>query len=193
MGIIEDTLIRDPYDPFSTEWQRKILLLCQSSKMLDSSEQISLEGAFLQKKYGTFRYLESLKNKKYPFDPKNRNKYPGSWPTIRKRAIESAKGRCENCKVKNGTKNPRTRRRKVKNPRARRRIVLVVAHLDHNPQNCDESNLKVLCRSCHMVNDAPLRRYYWETRMNDWWLKEGRQAAMKLGLWKRTRKKRKVS
>lgn len=176
---LEDDYIRDPYDPEITEWQSKILLLCGRSKMLDIREQISLEGAFWRKEYGTFKYLESLKNKKYPFDPKNRNKYPGKWPSIRKKAIENARDRCQKCRVKNGSKNRRTRKR----------IVLVVAHLDHNPQNCAESNLEVLCRSCHMVNDAPLRRYYWETRMNEWWLREGRQAAIKLGLWKAVKNK----
>lgn len=28
-------------------------------------------------------------------------------------------------------------------------IVLTVAHLDHNPANCEDSNLKALCQKCH--------------------------------------------
>lgn len=33
-------------------------------------------------------------------------------------------------------------------------VVLTVAHLDHNPANNDESNLKALCQRCHLVHDA---------------------------------------
>lgn len=34
-------------------------------------------------------------------------------------------------------------------------IQLGVAHLDQNPANNDPSNLKVLCRGCHLRYDAP--------------------------------------
>ena len=33
-------------------------------------------------------------------------------------------------------------------------IVLTVAHLDHDPRNCDLSNLKALCQYCHLHYDA---------------------------------------
>lgn len=32
-------------------------------------------------------------------------------------------------------------------------IVLTVAHLDHDPQNCDPRNLKALCQACHLRYD----------------------------------------
>lgn len=32
-------------------------------------------------------------------------------------------------------------------------IVLTVAHLDHDPRNCDPSNLKALCQRCHLRYD----------------------------------------
>ncbi len=32
-------------------------------------------------------------------------------------------------------------------------IVLTVAHLDHNPRNCEVSNLKALCQRCHLRYD----------------------------------------
>ncbi len=38
------------------------------------------------------------------------------------------------------------------------RVVLTVAHLDHQPQNCDPANLRALCQRCHNVYDAPMRR-----------------------------------
>jgi glyoxylase-like metal-dependent hydrolase (beta-lactamase superfamily II) len=33
------------------------------------------------------------------------------------------------------------------------RIVLTVAHLDHNEANNDESNLRALCQRCHFAHD----------------------------------------
>lgn len=36
------------------------------------------------------------------------------------------------------------------------RFVLTVAHLDHNPANCDPDNLKALCAPCHLRYDAKM-------------------------------------
>jgi hypothetical protein len=33
------------------------------------------------------------------------------------------------------------------------RIILTVAHLDHQPENCDESNLLAMCQRCHLRYD----------------------------------------
>lgn len=33
-------------------------------------------------------------------------------------------------------------------------IVLTVAHLDHDPRNCDPTNLKALCQRCHLRYDT---------------------------------------
>jgi hypothetical protein len=33
-------------------------------------------------------------------------------------------------------------------------IVLTVAHLDHDPRNCERSNLKALCQYCHLHYDS---------------------------------------
>lgn len=33
------------------------------------------------------------------------------------------------------------------------RIVLTVAHLDHQPENCDPANLRALCQRCHLFHD----------------------------------------
>jgi 5-methylcytosine-specific restriction endonuclease McrA len=38
------------------------------------------------------------------------------------------------------------------------RIVLTVAHLDHQPENCAPENLKALCQRCHNRYDARHRR-----------------------------------
>ena len=36
-------------------------------------------------------------------------------------------------------------------------IVLTIAHLDHNPENCAGSNLASLCQRCHNIYDRPHR------------------------------------
>ncbi len=37
-------------------------------------------------------------------------------------------------------------------------VVLTVAHLDHQPWNCADENLKAMCQRCHNRYDAPMRR-----------------------------------
>lgn len=37
-------------------------------------------------------------------------------------------------------------------------IVLTIAHLDHQPENCDPDNLRAWCQRCHNRYDAPHRR-----------------------------------
>jgi len=34
------------------------------------------------------------------------------------------------------------------------KVVLTVAHLDHTPENCDDSNLRAMCQRCHLRYDA---------------------------------------
>lgn len=38
------------------------------------------------------------------------------------------------------------------------KVVLTVAHLDHQPENCDPDNLRAWCQRCHNAYDAPMRR-----------------------------------
>jgi 5-methylcytosine-specific restriction endonuclease McrA len=47
---------------------------------------------------------------------------------------ERARQRCESCGVGN-------------------RIVLTVAHLDHQPENVRDDNLRALCQRCHLRYD----------------------------------------
>lgn len=44
---------------------------------------------------------------------------------------------------------------------ARGRVVITVAHLDHNPENNDLTNLAALCPACHLRYDA---QHHAETR-----------------------------
>lgn len=38
------------------------------------------------------------------------------------------------------------------------RIILTVAHLDHQPENCAPENLRALCQRCHLAYDADLHK-----------------------------------
>lgn len=50
--------------------------------------------------------------------------------------------------------NPTTAPFEVSHESVRKvRVVLTVAHLDHNPENCAEENLSALCQACHLAHD----------------------------------------
>lgn len=48
-----------------------------------------------------------------------------------------------------------------------KRVVLTVAHLDHQPENCDPENLRAWCQRCHNVYDAPMRKAGIKQRARD--------------------------
>lgn len=39
-----------------------------------------------------------------------------------------------------------------------KQIILAAAHLDHDPTNSSEENLKALCQRCHLAHDRPHHR-----------------------------------
>lgn len=104
--------------------------------------------------------------------PMDRRRYPTDWPAISRAARERAGWRCEQCGAPHGELVVRDRR----DPAAWRpfdcyadadsddaglrvvRIVLTVAHLDHDPRNCDPANLRAWCQRCHLAYDAELHR-----------------------------------
>jgi hypothetical protein len=110
-----------------------------------------------------------------PIRPENRDRYPKDWPAISKHIRERAGNKCEQCGVANGvfaarskdaymlsdgrvfdaeTGEPRGKVRGSEFPALRwTTIVLTVAHLDHTPENCDDSNLRCLCQRCHLAHD----------------------------------------
>lgn len=49
----------------------------------------------------------------------------------------------------------------VANPITGSKVVLTVAHLDHQPENCADENLKAMCQRCHLAYD---RGHHRETR-----------------------------
>lgn len=121
-----------------------------------------------------------------PIRPENKDRYPKDWPDISQRVRAAAGWKCEWCGVPNGELGGRLpggtwckaagwdhpADRPVEGethpchlPLEDRcimlrivRIVLTVAHLDHQPENCARENLKALCQRCHNLYDAPKRR-----------------------------------
>lgn len=63
--------------------------------------------------------------------------YPEDWEEISIKIRKKRKNRCEFCGITD------YKARKTNN-------ALTVHHLDYNPQNNDEKNLKLLCAKCHL-------------------------------------------
>ncbi len=101
--------------------------------------------------------------------PFKRNLYPKNWKDISVEIRKRADNRCEFCGVENGAKGWRdkhgefhqfhelasvsVRDLRLMTGKPVIAIVLTVAHLDHNPANCDPANLKALCQMCHLRYD----------------------------------------
>lgn len=89
-----------------------------------------------------------------PIRPENKALYPADWKRI-SMAIRRDRARwaCEAipgegvCGAVNGLPHPITGAK----------VVLTVAHLDHDPTNCAPENLRALCQRCHNRYDAPTR------------------------------------
>ena len=95
-----------------------------------------------------------------PFD---RSKYPKDWPAISRRIRARSGGRCEcmgECGLHRTTPGPRRCTELNGEPAkfARGRVVLTVAHLNHDPQDCRDENLRALCQRCHLRYDSQLHQ-----------------------------------
>ncbi len=84
-----------------------------------------------------------------PIRPENKARYPKNWKQIADGIRERAGQKCEgspdypDCKAENGKPHPLTGSK----------VVLTVAHLDHQPENCEPDNLKAWCQKCHLNYD----------------------------------------
>jgi 5-methylcytosine-specific restriction endonuclease McrA len=93
--------------------------------------------------------------------PFHKERYPKNWKEISLRIRARSGGKCEFCGAENYKPHPLTGSK----------VVLTVAHLDHDPMNCDgmenveeiesvpllpikKSNLRALCQKCHLTYDA---------------------------------------
>ena len=85
-----------------------------------------------------------------PIRAENRALYPKDWDTISLAIRHQRAGNVcemEGCGAVNGQPHPITGSK----------VVLTVAHLDHDPRNCDPANLKAWCQKCHNTYDGPMR------------------------------------
>ncbi len=89
--------------------------------------------------------------------PIDYSKYPPNWKkVIRPRILRRAKNVCEgspiypNCRAVNGDIHPITHSK----------VVLTIAHLDHDPENWDvqDHRLRAWCQRCHFAYDKAHRK-----------------------------------
>lgn len=88
-----------------------------------------------------------------PIRQSERERYPKEWHDISKRIRARGGDACEGvpgeppCRAMQGAPHPITGSI----------VVLTVAHLDHQPENCEDGNLRALCQRCHNRYDRPHR------------------------------------
>lgn len=87
--------------------------------------------------------------------PIDYNDYPADWKETRKRILERAGNKCEKCGCQN---HLWVRRGEDKEgfPKLTM-IVLTIAHLDHDKENHQvaDDRLMALCQKCHLQYDLP--------------------------------------
>lgn len=83
---------------------------------------------------------------------KDPSRYPANWKEISLSIKIRAGWRCEGspaypgCRAEHGQPHPITGSR----------VIITVAHMNHDPSDCTEDNLKAMCQRCHLTYDAPL-------------------------------------
>jgi hypothetical protein len=94
-----------------------------------------------------------------------RHLYPADWKDISARIrFERAQNVCEcggRCDRHDGACGARNR---DPHPVTGSRVVLTVAHLDHDPTHNKEDNLRAMCQRCHLAYDRVQHRKTREAR-----------------------------
>lgn len=92
-----------------------------------------------------------------PISPERMKLYPGGstnskeWKSFRASLIERAGNACEgtpqqpDCRAANGQPHPVTGSK----------VVLTIAHMDHDESHSDPERCRALCQRCHLRWDAP--------------------------------------
>lgn len=100
--------------------------------------------------------------------PIDLSKYPKDWKVIAKRIKDKALWRCQQCgkpcRIPGETwEGFRVRLALVGNEKWLKefdekhgRFTLTTAHLNHNPQDCRDSNLRAMCSVCHLRYDKEI-------------------------------------
>lgn len=101
-----------------------------------------------------------------PIRKENRERYPKDWDAISHRIrFVRAAGQCE-CLGECGMPGHAAQGGRCSNHHGGPSVysgaivVLTTAHLDHTPENCEDSNLKAMCQGCHLWYD---REHHAET------------------------------
>jgi len=81
-----------------------------------------------------------------PISPNKKKNYVGWWKQLREWILQRADNRCEFC----GVKNYSIRKNGSK-------VILTIAHLDHDETHGDPSRLAALCQACHNKWDGKYR------------------------------------
>lgn len=100
--------------------------------------------------------------------PINYKEYPANWKQLRREVLERADNCCEFCGVENysvvrrfgkGLHDWCYVKNTLKSPTKLTKIVLTVAHLDHDKHNHAVSidRLRALCQRCHLAYDLKHR------------------------------------
>jgi len=105
---------------------------------------------------------DSMYGDRMPIDYSN---YPKDWKAIRARILERAGMQCE-CRGECGRHRGRCAARQYQpHPDTRSRVVLTIAHLNHNVGDSRDDNLRAMCQRCHISYDARLHaRHARQTR-----------------------------
>lgn len=95
-----------------------------------------------------------------PISPDRMRLYPGGsihskeWKAFRAELLERASHCCEGtpqhpeCRAENGQPHPETGGK----------VVLTIAHMDHDESHADAQRCRALCQRCHNKWDAPHRK-----------------------------------
>jgi hypothetical protein len=90
--------------------------------------------------------------------PMIRARYPANWQAIALGVKEKADWCCQECGRRCQRPDESMAQLRSRIGKARpRQYLLTVAHLDQNPANCDDDNLKALCTVCHLRYDRQFR------------------------------------
>lgn len=120
-----------------------------------------------------------------PIKKENKDKYPKNWAQIRAHILARANNCCEFCGAENKSiavykdgvleqhispsaanyatnasikqEAYSTADGKIIHKYRHSVVVLTIAHLDQNPENCNDDNLRALCQKCHNKLDGPYR------------------------------------
>jgi hypothetical protein len=106
-----------------------------------------------------------------PLSKEKRAKYPKNWAAIRAEVLARANMACEctgeckadhqfggRCFLVHGSMVMRGKPEEELGVQRRVRIVLTIAHLNHNPKDSRRANLKAMCQRCHLRYDLKLHQ-----------------------------------